>query len=217
MNTERIERALREGPPDEPAYVPGGFRGSSRPRWWLAVAGASVGLVALVVGVAIGLGLATLRGDIGSGPEPRTLVAADLEGVWESDPIAFADWVDAVRAEGFAPEDIDAFLEHDPFEDEVRYALLFFDGEFHVQAAYDGLPFQTLSGGTFGVDDPGVLHLVEVVDGAPIGCEITAAAEIDGEQISLRVLDLPGCDTNEQMANTLFFDIASYARRGGDR
>lgn len=215
MDAERIERALREGPPDEPAYVPGGFRGSSRPRWWFAVAGASVGLVALVVGVAIGLGLATLRDqNVGSSPEPRVLVAADLQGVWESDPITFGDWVDALRAEGFAQEEIDAFLEHDPFEDQVQYALLFFDGEFIVQAAYDDLPFQTLGGGTVTVDDAGVLHLVEVVDGEPIGCEITAAADISGDRMTLRVLDLPGCNTDEQMANTLFFDIASYRRRG---
>ena len=215
MNTERIEWALREGPPDEPAYVPGAFRGSSQPRWWLAVAGASVGLVALVVGVAIGLGLATLRDqNVGSDPAPRALVAADLHGVWDSDAIPFGDWVDALRAEGFVQEDIDAFLEHDPFQDEVRYALLSLDGEFIVQAAYDDLPFQTLGGGTVTVDDVGILHLAEVVDGEPIGCEITAAGEISGERMTLRVLDLPGCDTDEQMANTLFFDVASYERRG---
>jgi hypothetical protein len=215
MKPERFERALREWPPDEPEYVPGGFRRSAQPRWWLAVAGVSVGLVAVLVGVAIGLGLATLRDqNVGSSPAPRTLVAEDIQGVWESDPIAFADWLDALRAEGFAQEDIDTFLEHDPFEDEVRYALLFFDGEFFVQAAYDGLPFQTLSVGTFDMDEAEVMQLVEVVDGVPSGCGITAAGEIEAARLVLRVLDLPGCNTDEQMANTLFFDIASYGRRG---
>jgi hypothetical protein len=215
MKPERFERALREWPPDEPEYVPGRFRRSAQPRSWLAVAGVSVGLVAVVVGVVIGLGLATLRDqNVGSSPTPRTLVAEEVQGVWESDPISFADWVDALRAEGFAQADIDAFLEHDPFEDEVRYALLLFDGEFFVQAAYDGQPFQTLSVGTFDVGETGVMQFVEVVDGVPTGCEITAAAEIEAARLVLRVLDLPGCNTGEQMANTLFFDVASYGRRG---
>jgi hypothetical protein len=212
MNTERIERALREGPPDEPAYVPGGFRGSSQPRWWLAAAGFSV-LLALVVGIGIGTVLDVLRGGVGV-QLPRVLVAADLHGVWESDPISFEDWVDALLEKGFAQEDIDAFLVHDPFEEQVRYQLRFVDERFIVQAAYDDLPIQTLGGGTFSVDDAGLVHLVEVVDGAPGGCEIIVEAEIDERRMSVRVLDLPGCAVDEQMANTLFFDVASYGRRG---
>jgi hypothetical protein len=52
------------------------------------------------------------------------------------------------------------------------------------------------------------------VDGSPGGCEIIAAGEIDDGRLVMDVLDLPGCAVDEQMANTSFFDILSYARRG---
>jgi hypothetical protein len=211
MDADRIEWALREGPPDEPTYVPGSFRRSSQPGWWLAVASLSVGL-ALVAGIAIGIGLDVLRGDTGGEPEPRVLVAADLQGVWESDPIESQVFVDALLARGFAQDDIDAFLEHDPFEDRVRYALRFIDDRLIVQAAYDDLPFQTLSAGTFTILDDGSLRFIEVVDGTPVACEPLAAPQIDGARLTLDVLELAGCDTDGRMANTLFFEIATYSR-----
>lgn len=211
MDTERIERALREGPPDEPNYVPGAFRRASNSGWGLAVSGLAVG-IALIAGIAIGTGLGLLRDDVGDAPAPPVLTAADIQGVWQADPIAFDAWTETLLARGFSQADVDAFLEHDPFEDQVRYALRFVDERFVVQAAYDDLPFETLGGGTFTVDDAGVLHLVEVVDGVEVGCEITAAASIDGARLVLRVLDLPGCIVDERMANTLFFEVASYSR-----
>jgi len=212
MDTERIERALRDGPPNEPVYVLGGFRRSSPPGWWLAVAGLSVG-VALVAGIAIGTGIDALRsGGVGDEPEPRVLVAADLQGVWESDPIEFQAWVDALLARGFTQEDVDAFLEHDPFQDHLRYALRIVDERLTVQAAFDDLPFQTLSGGTFTVLDDGTVHFIEGVDGVQVGCEVTVAAAIDDSRLMLNVLDLRDCGVDERMANTLFFEVAAYAR-----
>jgi hypothetical protein len=71
----------------------------------------------------------------------------------------------------------------------------------------------TFGGGTFTVDEAGVLHLVEVVDGSPGGCEITVAGELDDGRLVFDVLDLPRCGEDEQIANTSFFDILSYARR----
>jgi hypothetical protein len=39
MNLERIEQALRDGPPDEPTYAPGSFGRPRRAAWWIALAG----------------------------------------------------------------------------------------------------------------------------------------------------------------------------------
>lgn len=214
MDIERIERALREGPPDEPNYVPGTFRQARPSGWGLAVRGLAVG-VALMAGIAIGTGLGLLRGDVGDAPAPRVLTATDLQGVWQADPISFDAWTEALLARGFSQADVDAFLEHDAFEDQVRYQLRFVDERFIVQAAYDQQPIQTLGGGTFTVDQAGVIHLVEVVDGLEVGCVITVAAEVDGSQLLMDVLDLLGCGTDERMANTLFFDVASYERAEG--
>lgn len=211
MDTDRIETALRDGPPDEPTYVPGGFRRTSRPGWWFAVAGVAV-VIALVTGIAIGTALDALRGGgVGTDPGLRPLATADLQGVWESDPIEHRAWVDALLARGFSQADIDAFLEHDPFADRVRYALRFVDDVVIIQAAYDDLPFQTLGAGTIAVDDDGIRFL-EVVDGVEVACQPLVAAELTGSRLNMNVLELPGCGTDERMANTLFFEIASYSR-----
>ncbi len=214
MDVERIERALGEGPPDEPTYVPGSFRRGSLPAWRLAAAGLAVG-AALISGIAIGTGLGLLRDDVGNAPAPRVLAAADLQGVWEAEPIAIDAWTEALLARGFGQTDVDAFLEHDSFEDQVRYQLRFVDDRFIVQAAYDDQPVLTLGGGTFTLDENGLVDLVEIVDGAEVGCEFTVTAVIYGSQLLMDVLEFRGCEADEQMANTLFFDVAVYDRAEG--
>jgi hypothetical protein len=209
MDVERIEQALREGPPDEPAYVPGSFRRTSPPGWWFAAASFSV-VVALVAGIAIGTALDALRsGGVGGAPEPRPLVAADLQGVWESDPIERQVLEQALLARGFSQTDIDVHLESLPVGDAARYALRFVDDRLIAQAAYGDLPFQTLDTGTFIIRDDGFQIVVEGVQGA---CEPLAAAEIDGSRLILNLLELPGCDTDERLVNTLLLEIASYSR-----
>jgi hypothetical protein len=209
MDTERIERALREGPPDEPTYVPGSFRRAGPAGWWFAVASLSVG-IALVAGIAIGTGLDALRsGRVGGDLEPRPLVAADLQGVWESDPIERQVLEEALLARGFSQADIDVHLESLPVGDAVRYALRFVDDRLIAQAAYGDLPFQTLDTGTFIIRDDGLQIVVDGVDGA---CEPLAAAEIDGSRLILSVLELPGCDTDERMVNMTVLEIAAYTR-----
>lgn len=209
MDTERIERALREGPPDEPTYVPGSFRRTSPHGWWFAAAGLSV-VIALVAGIAIGTALDTLRSDgVGGGPEPRPLVAADLQGVWESDPIERQVLEEALLARGFSQADIDVHLESLPVGDAARYALRFVDDRLIAQAAYGDQPFQTLDTGTFIISDEGFQISVPEVQGA---CEPLAAADIDGSRLILSVLDLSGCETDERLVNTLLLDIASYSR-----
>jgi hypothetical protein len=209
MDTEWIERALREGPPDEPAYVPGSFRRTGRPGWWFAVAGLSVA-IALVTGIAIGTALDAFRsGGVGSEPDPRPLVAADLQGVWESDPIERLDLEEALLARGFSRADVDVHLEGLPDEDAARYALRFAGDRLIAQAAYGDQPFQTVDTGEFIIRDDGLQIVVRGVEGA---CEPLAAAEIDGSRLILKVLELPGCATDERLVNTLLLDIASYSR-----
>ena len=209
MDTERIERALREGPPDEPTYVPGTFRRAGPAGWWFAVASLSVG-IALVAGIAIGTGLDALRsGGVGGEPERRPLVAADLQGVWESNPIERQVLEEALLARGFSQADIDVHLESLPVGDAARYALRFVDDRLIAQAAYGDQPFQTLDTGTYIISDEGIQISVPEVQGA---CEPLAAAEIDDSRLILNLLELPGCETDERLVNTLLLDIASYSR-----
>lgn len=209
MEIERIERALREGPPDEPTYVPGSFRRTSPHGWWFAAAGLSV-VIALVAGIAIGTALDALRSaSVGGGPEPRELVAADLQGVWESDPIERQVLEEALLARGFSQADIDVHLESLAAGDAARYALRFVEDRLIAQAAYGDQPFQTLDTGTFIISDEGFQIVVPEVPGA---CEPLAAAEIDGSRLILSVLDLSGCETDERLVSTMLLDITSYSR-----
>jgi hypothetical protein len=211
VELERIQRALREGPLDEPTYVPGAFRRAGRTGWSLAITAMAVG-VALVAGIAIGAGLGIWREDVGSRPEPRVLVAADLQGVWRADPIAFDAWTESLLSRGFTQADIEAFLEHDPFEDQAQYQLRFIDERLIVQASYDDRPLVTLNEGRFTVDEDGVARYVEVANGVEGNCVLTVAPEIEGSRLLMDVLDQSVCDSDAELANTLFFDIAMYER-----
>jgi hypothetical protein len=209
MDIERIEQALREGPPDEPTYVPGSFRRTSPHGWWFAAASLSV-VVALVAGIAIGTALDVLRGGgVGGDPEPRPLVAADLQGVWESDPIERQVLEQALLTRGFSQTDINVHLESLPVGDAARYSLRFADDRLIAQVAYGDQPFQTLDTGTFIIRDDGFQISVPEVQGA---CEPLAAAEIDGSRLLLNLLELPGCETDERLVNTVLLDIPSYSR-----
>ena len=136
MDLERIERALREGPVDEPVYVPGAFRRTRPSAWWFAAA-ATAG-AAGVAGVVIGLGLDVLRSDrIGTAPDADELVT-ELAGRWVSDEIPFDRWVDELVGRGYDPNDLGNFLLHDPFDETVRYVLIFEGSQLSMQAIYDG-------------------------------------------------------------------------------
>jgi hypothetical protein len=212
MEIERIERALREGPPDEPIYQPGTFRREAPSRWWFAIAGFTVG-IALVFGIVIGVGLDVLRsGRVGGEPAMPVLTAADLQGVWQSEALEKRAWVEELLARDFTQEQIDAFLAHDPFENRVAYTLRFVDSRIIVQATYDDLPLRYLGEGTFTIGQDGTLDYAEVVRGVKGTCGVVAAPEIDGAKLTFDVLDLPGCNPDERMANTLFFEIPQYLR-----
>lgn len=71
MDLDRIERALREGPADEPRYVPGTFRGRSPERLpWAMAAFAAVAATALVAALLIGVGLFLRSLNVGPPPVP---------------------------------------------------------------------------------------------------------------------------------------------------
>ena len=56
MDDDRLERALRQRPPDEPVYVPGSHRPPRSRARWLALTVPAI-VAALIVGLAIGSGL----------------------------------------------------------------------------------------------------------------------------------------------------------------
>ncbi len=214
MDLERVERALREGPVDEPAYVPGAFRRTRPSPWWLALAGTAVG-AAVVIGLAIGLGLDVLRSDrVGSAPDPDVL-AGDLEGRWVSDEIPFDRWVDALVERGYDPNDLGNFLLHDPFDETVRYVLIFDGSQLSMQGIYDsGSPID-LSGGEYAIQPDGSFEFVEIVDAPPVvgeACRTVADVELADDRLHFDVLDLPGCGVDPAIAHTAFFDLATYTR-----
>ena len=85
MDMERIERALREGPPDEPAYVPGSYRRGPG-RWIPRLFAVPVIAAALVVGVVVGAGLPAVRdGGVGQAPDPVAITEALRGTRWTTD------------------------------------------------------------------------------------------------------------------------------------
>jgi Galactose oxidase, central domain len=71
MDLDRIERALREGPADEPRYVPRTFGRRSPERLpWAFAAVAAVAATALVAALLIGIGLILRSPNVGPSPVP---------------------------------------------------------------------------------------------------------------------------------------------------
>jgi hypothetical protein len=209
MELERIERALREGPVDEPLYEPGAFR-PPRARRRLTFASA-IG-AALVLGVVIGVGLDVLRqqpADVGNPPVDLDLLGEELSGSWTSGAYTRDDFVSYVTDAGYRAEDIDRFLAHDPIPGTVRWGLDF-DGRGRL------VIFRTL-------DDTGTEVLVNMlyelqpdgrlrwVDG---DCSAIVEFTVDGDQLSFGELEIESCAPGEddRIAMTAFFDLASPYR-----
>jgi hypothetical protein len=215
MDVDRIERALREGPPDEPVYVPGSFRRGPASPLGFALAGMAVAL-AIAIGIVVGTGLASVWDErVGVIPEPRVLSADDLQGVWQSEVIGTQDFIEAHRARGFTQDEIDDFLSHEPVADSVRYTIRFRGGGVTIWGAFGERSPQGLSGGRFRVLDDGTLHYTEVVEGAPAGsapCEVLATASIEGNRLTFSILELPNCSVDAQIANISFFELSWYTR-----
>ena len=217
MELETIERILREGPPDEPAYVPGAFRRTSRPGAWLLSA-AAIGLT-LLVGVLAGIGLSTVRDQwIGTGaPEPLT--TADLDGTWLSEPISSDALVDGLVAQGFARGDVVAALEPSAF-DRIQYSLRFTDGTLTIFSRVDDGPLERNSAGAFTVANGDTLVYAENVEDAPgvgdICNSLTAHVELRSGSLVMADVQLPeeACGRAVRIIHAAFFTLSPFEPSG---
>lgn len=208
MDVERIERALREGPPDEPTYIPGRFRRTSAARWNLAYA-AVVGAAALIIGIGVGITLDIFRGGgIGSEP-PAVLAPADLEGAWLSDEILFADWVDALLERGFTTDEIAAHLADDnSFNRSLRYELIITADEMTMWGSADGAPMVLLTSDAYTILRDG---RIRIGDGTP-ECQPVVDVALDSGRLTFSRPELSGCPVGDQIAAVGFFELAGYDR-----
>jgi hypothetical protein len=214
MDLDRIERALRDGPPDEPAYAPGRHRHRGRSSWrWL------VAVPVVAVAVAVGLVAGGILAEIstqGVGRSDPAAISRALTGTWTSDQLTFQDWSDALLARGFTSDDIAAFLEHDPFSRTVSYRLTISDTRLAIDAIYDGRAPIRLGGGTWVVDPDGSVQYTEVVPGvaAADACAVRLRAAVGATSLAFEEVEPVNCDLGARLANTAFFGISRYARPG---
>ena len=204
MDFERIERALREGPVDEPRYEPGAYR---RPRTlpWVLFAGAMAG--ALVLGVIVGIGLDLVRQPAGDGQPAVDLdrLREELSGSWTSDSFTEDDFVGYLTDAGYAAGDIAAFLEHDPIPGTVRWGLDF-DGRERlvVFRTLDASQTEILTNVVYELLPDGRVHLI---DGE---CSIVIEFTVEGEDLTFGQLEVDGCapDPDGRIAFETFFGLA---------
>lgn len=203
MDLERIERALRDGPADEPRYESGAFGRQRRPGWVMFV-GAMAG--ALVVGLVIGLGLDVLRQPAGIGGPDVDLDALNesLSGGWTSDAFTRDDFVSYLTAAGHQSSDISVFLTHDPIVGTVRWGLDIDGSErLVVYRTLDDGGTEVLANGPYELLPDGRLRWTES------GCSVVAEVTVDGAELSFGNLEVENCDADERIALSTFFGLAS--------
>jgi hypothetical protein len=205
MDVERIERALREGPVDEPRYEPGSYRGRQTLQWVL-FAGAMAG--ALMVGVVLGLGLDLVRqpsGDVAAPVVDLETLGEELSGSWMSGSFTEDDFVGYMTGAGHAAEDIAAFLEHDPIPGTARWGLDF-DGRERV------VVFRTLDESRTEILNNSVYELLpdgrlRWTDGE---CSFILEFTVEGEELTFGQVELDRCDPgpDDLIATATFFGLA---------
>lgn len=208
MDLERIERALREGPVDEPAYVPGAFRRARRRSTILMTA--TVG-AALVIGFVLGLSLDTLRSPgVGTGAPGPDLEAlnAELAGSWRSDVIYRDRFVEEMLELGHAEADIDAFLDRGGVRTAGRFHL-FFDGRGRSRVYEATRDTDLLS------DEPYELLPDGRLMWGDLGCVVTARFIIAGDLLTFEPDSTTGCDADERIATDAFFNYRPYTLSPG--
>jgi hypothetical protein len=205
MDLQRIERALREGPVDEPRYEPGAYR-RRRPVAWVLFAGAMAG--ALVVGVIVGLGLNLLRqpaGHVGAPVVDLETLGEELSVSWMSGSFSEADFVDYMADSGHAAMDVAAFLEHDPIPGTARWGLDF-DGRGRVVVfrTLDESRTEILNSSTYELLPDGRLRWI---DG---DCSFLLEFDIVGDELTFGELTLERCAPNadDRIAADTFFGLA---------
>lgn len=204
MDLERIERALREGPVDEPRYVPGAF-GPAR-RFGALVLTAAVG-AALVIGVMIGLGLDLLRAPSPNVGQPGPALAEiqrQLAGTWISEPVTEEEFVTFMLEEGHAPADVEAFLAHDPIETTLKWGLDF-DGRGSLvvfSVTGDGIT-DVLTNVTYELLPDGRMRSGDRT------CGLVAAFSVSDERLIFGELSSEGCTPDDLIAFDTFLNLAS--------
>lgn len=204
MNLERIEQALREGPVDEPRYVPGAFgppRRLDRLMLTVVVAGA------LIIGLVIGLALDVVRvpgpnvGDPGLDP---AAIQRQLEGTWRSRIVTQDEFVAFMLERGHAQADLDAFLGHDPIATTLQWGLDFdLRGNLLVfSVTGDGIT-DILSNGPYEILPDGRLRWTDET------CVLIAAFTVDDEQLAFGSLAPQDCNADERIATDAFFGLGS--------
>ncbi len=215
MNLETIERILREGPPDEPVYVPGAYRRTAQPRQWL-LSTVAIGL-ALVIGVLAGIGLDELRNQRRGTAPPEPVTSADLQGLWVSEPISRDAWVSGLVAQGFDRADVVAVLGRSTFE-QIQYALRFTGGTLTILSSVDGRPLEENSAGTFTVSNGDTfIYAEDVVDDPGLGdvCNsLTAEVGLQAGQLVMANVRLPEetCGREVLIIHAAFFTLAPFDR-----
>lgn len=208
MNLDRVERALRDGPPDEPTYLPGTHRDRHDARFLLAASGVVLA-VALVVGVGIGVGVSILRtpGGVGSGVDLGQL-AADLEGTWVSTEITPQEWVDGLIALGHDRRDVELALGNFPPYERAQWRLVFVDDHVQIFGSFDGGRFTSMSGGPYELLPDGSIRYDD------IGCFLAIPVAVDGSRLLLEPMRTESCNPDERLNNDGYFQLVEYKRIG---
>lgn len=205
MDVERIERALREGPPDEPAYIPGGFRRSSAGVFAFAAVAVAA---ALIIGVGVGFTLDALRGGGFGTQPPAALDPADLQGTWLSDEILFQEWVDALLERGFTTDEIAANLDDNPFNRSMRYELRVTADEMTMRGSIDGAPMVLLTSDPYTILSDGRVR----IGGEASECQPVVDVVLDGARLTFSQPELQGCPVDDRIAGVGFFELTGYDR-----
>jgi len=204
MDLERIERALRDGPVDEPTYVAGAFRRAGRRRSTMLTS-VAVG-AALVLGIVVGMSLDTLRSPSGDtvapGPDLEAL-NAELAGLWLSDVINRDRFVDFMVARGHAEADVDAFLDRGGVGTSTRFHLGF-DGRGRLTV------YETTENTDILSDEPYELLPDGRLMWGDAGCVVTARFTIAGNRLTFEPVSSTGCDADERIAADAFFNFRPY-------
>lgn len=214
MDLGTLERILREGPPDEPIYVPGAMRlGRTRPAWLLFAA--AIGL-ALVIGVAAGLGLDALRKPTGDPPSPIPLTPGAVQGSWLSEPITREEWFARLMAQGFDREELTPVFDMGQFE-RVQYGITLSGSNLTIMTSVDGGPLVVNSRGTFDVDGDTFVYVEDQVMDPGLGdiChDLTARIELRDGQLVLSDVQLPEavCGRHPLIIHAAFFTLAPFDR-----
>ena len=211
MDLDRIERALREGPPDEPRYTPGMYARQRRSLLTMAAA-AAVLAAAVITGLVVGIGLDVLQrpGSLVGGPADVALLEGQLEGQWTSGEISREAFISKLVEQGHQIDDVNSFLKppEPAIERSVRFRLVFQARELVIERSVDEKAWHRAAAGAYGVAPDGTLTYDD------LGCIITVGFAVSDETLTFDRIGTEHCGAIERVANSAFFNLSSYQRAG---